>query len=443
MRLLRGRGVAALLMLAAMVLTARALPADEFGLVMLLHSFVLGVYGLVNVKPFEAVVLYGARHAGRPERIEQLLRLTLLLDLATVLAAFALAWVAAAGLAHAFGWSDAQLAQARGYSLIMFASASNWASGVLRLYDRFDVIASQRVVQGVVMLVGAAAAAALGAGLGTFLVVQGLAFAAQKIYLQLAGWREIRRHHPHAPVFGPALVSRKRRFPGLGRFLVITYWQGNLDLFPKHLVVLGAGAFLGEAAAGVYRLVAQTTRVISGPALLLRQVLFPDLARLWPMAPDEYRGLLRRTLAWSTLAAALFVGATLWFGDELIAMLFGERYDVGETLLAWLMLAAGLDLITSVMRAGLYARSRAGTVLFGYAAGVVMHAAAFVPLVVVAGLTGAGVAAACGAVVTLGLVLRGSGLQASRESVYSSAGCHADRSANARAPDDRGTPGPV
>ena len=63
MRLLRGRGLAALLMLLAMALMARALPAEEFGLLMLLHAFVLGVYGLVNLKPFEAVVLYGARDA--------------------------------------------------------------------------------------------------------------------------------------------------------------------------------------------------------------------------------------------------------------------------------------------------------------------------------------------------------------------------------------------
>lgn len=409
MRLLRGRGLAALLILAAMALAARALPADDFGLVMLLHSFVLAVYGLVNLKPFEAVVLYGARDSARPERVEQLIRLTLLLDLATVFVAFMVAWFAAAGLAHAFGWSDAQLAQARTYSLVLFASASNWASGALRLYDRFDVIANQRVVQGLVMLIGAAAAAALGAGLAVFLAVQGLAFAAQKAYLQLAGWREIRRRHPHARVFGPALVASKRRFPGLGRFLVITYWQGNLDLFPRHLVVLGAGAFLGEAAAGVYRLVAQTTRIISSPALLLRQVLFPDLARLWQMAANEYRGLLRRTLAWSTLAAVISVGAALWFGDELIVVLFGERYRVGASLLGWLMLAAGLDLITSVMRAGLYARSRAGAVLIAYAAGVALHAAVFVPLVIVAGLSGTGVAAVCGAAVTLGLVLRRAG----------------------------------
>jgi len=410
LRLLRGRGLAALLMLAAMALMARALPADEFGLVMLLHAFVPGVYGLVNLKPFEAVVLYGARHARRPDRIEQLLRLTLLLDLATVFGAFTLAWFASLALAHAFDWNDAELAQARAYSLIIFSSASNWASGALRLYDRFDVIANQRIVQGVVLLAGAAVAAALDAGIAAFLGVQGLAFALQKIYLQAAGWREIRKHHPNAPVLGPAFVAGKRRFPGLGRFLLITYWQGNLDLFPRHLVVLGAGAFLGETAAGVYRLVGQTTRVISGPALLLRQVLFPDLARMWQPAPDQYRGLLRRALGWSALAAIVFVGAALWFGEDLVVMLFGERYRVGASLLGWLMIAAGLDLITSVMRAGLYARSRAGTVLIAYAAGVVMHAAVFMPLTLFAGLTGTGVAAVCGAVVTLGLVLRRSGL---------------------------------
>ncbi|HKL53900.1 MAG TPA: hypothetical protein VJ902_08070 [Wenzhouxiangellaceae bacterium] len=408
LRLLRGRGVAALLMLAAMALMARALPAADFGFVMLLHSFVLAMYGLVNPKPFEAVVLYGARHAGHPQRVEQLLRLTLLLDLATVAVALALAWFAAAALSAALGWSDQQLALARGYSIVLVTSASGWASGVLRLYNRFDVIANQRIVQGAVMLGGAAAAAAVEAGLAAFLAVQGVAFAGQKLYLQRAGWREIRRHHPQAPLFGASLRAHKHRYPGLGRFLVITYWQGNLDLFPKHLVVLGTGAFLGEAAAGVYRLVAQTTRVVSGPALMLRQVLFPDLARLWHAARNEYRQLLHRMLKWSALAAALFLGAALWFGETLVVALFGEPYRAGSTLLVWLMLAAGLDLTTNVMRAGLYARSRAGVVLTAHVAGVTLHAMTFIPLVHIAGLGGAGAAAAIGSAVTIGFVFRGS-----------------------------------
>lgn len=408
LRLLRGRGVAALLMLAAMGLMARALPPAEFGLVMLLHSFVLGARGLVNVKPFEAIVLYGTRNAARPERTEQLLRLTLLVDAATVVAAFALAWLAAGWLAGWLGWSAAELALARGYSLVILTSMTGTASGVLRLYDRFDVIASQRVVQGAVMLAGAAAVAVVGGGLTAFLVVQGLAFAAHNAYLQLGGWREFRRRHPEARLAGPVLAARRRRFPGLGRFLAVTYWQGNLDLFPKHLVVLGAGAILGETAAGLYRLAAQTTRVISVPALLLRQVLFPDLARLWRVAPGEFHRLLRRALAGSAVSAVVLLGATLWFGDELIAAVFGADYAAGAVLLGWLMLAAALELVTAVLRAGLYARARAGTVLFGYAAGVVLHAAAFGPLAFATGLQGTGVAAALGAVLTLALVLRAS-----------------------------------
>lgn len=437
LRLLRGRGVAALLMLAAMALMARVLPASDFGLAMLLHSFVLGVFGVVNAKPFEAVVLYGTRSAGRPERIEQLFRLTFVLDLLTVAAAFVLAWFLAGGLADVFGWSDDELALARGYSLIVFTAGSNWAGGALRLYDRFDLIANQRVVQGGVMLAGAVVAAAVEAGLATFLVVQGVAFGAHKLYLQRAGWREIRRRHRQAPIFGPVFVACKRRYPGLGRFLVITYWQGNLDLFPKHLVVLGAGVFLGEAAAGVYRLVVQVTRVISVPALLLRQVLFPDLARLWRMASDEYRQLLGRALTWSALTAALFVAAVLWFGDELVVVLFGERYRDGAILLAWLMIAAGLELTTSVMRAGLYARARAGRVLAGYAAGVVLHAAVFVPLVMAAGLAGAGIAAVCGAVVTLGLVMWGYRSRSSRASACPDGTRDAGDASNSIKPDHR------
>ena len=47
---LRGRGIAAVLTLSATALMANALPAAEFGLVILLHTYVLAVRGILNFR---------------------------------------------------------------------------------------------------------------------------------------------------------------------------------------------------------------------------------------------------------------------------------------------------------------------------------------------------------------------------------------------------------
>ena len=56
---LGGRGIAAVFTLLATALMANALEAREFGLVILLHTYVLAVRGILNFRTYEAVVRFG------------------------------------------------------------------------------------------------------------------------------------------------------------------------------------------------------------------------------------------------------------------------------------------------------------------------------------------------------------------------------------------------
>lgn len=406
LRLLKGRGVAALLSLAALAIMTRSLSPQQFGLLMLLNSLVLSLRSVCDTKPFEAIVFYGKRHARRPDVLCQLFRITLLVDVVTAGLAFTVGWLTIGVIGHGLGWSPEALQVARLYMLVLLFTVTGTASGVLRLYDRFDLIAHQRAIAGMVMLIGAAAVALGGGGLALFALVQALAFVAERLWQQAHGWREYRRHHPAGMLRGPLRARQRRRFPGLWRFLAATYWQGNLDLFPKHLTVLAAGALLGEAAAGLYRLAGQTARTLSVPALLARQVLFPDLAELWRSNRLHFAALIRRALALAAALAVFFVALTVLAGQPILIGLFGSEYAAAHGVMIGLMLAASMGLPTSVLRAGAYARGHAGRVLAAAAVGVALHAALFVPLGRQFGLGGTGIAAAAGALLTLSLLAR-------------------------------------
>ena len=73
--LLRGRGIAAVMLLVATALMARALGPAEFGLVVLIHTYVVLVRGLLNVKQFLAIVRYGmpALDADDPRTLRRLI----------------------------------------------------------------------------------------------------------------------------------------------------------------------------------------------------------------------------------------------------------------------------------------------------------------------------------------------------------------------------------
>lgn len=54
-RVLRGRGIAGVCSVMATGLMANALPVEQFGLVILLHTYIMAVRGFVNFRTFEAI----------------------------------------------------------------------------------------------------------------------------------------------------------------------------------------------------------------------------------------------------------------------------------------------------------------------------------------------------------------------------------------------------
>src|SRR5210317_978068 len=139
---LRGRGIAAVFNVVALALMANALSPVEFGLVVLLHTYVLAIRGFLNFRTFEAIVKYGVPlHAsGDNDGLRKLLRITTSIDvIASIIAT--LLGIAAASITGKFvHWDTQMVTTAAIYSLTLLTTATGTPNGILRLYDRFDVL---------------------------------------------------------------------------------------------------------------------------------------------------------------------------------------------------------------------------------------------------------------------------------------------------------------
>jgi hypothetical protein len=100
---LRGRGIAAVFSVSATALMANALTATEFGLIILLHTYVMVVRGALNFRTFETIVRFGIPlgEAGDDSGLRSLLRSTMMIDMAAALLA-TIVGIAAAQLAGHF-----------------------------------------------------------------------------------------------------------------------------------------------------------------------------------------------------------------------------------------------------------------------------------------------------------------------------------------------------
>ncbi|MEZ5597956.1 MAG: lipopolysaccharide biosynthesis protein [Pseudomonadales bacterium] len=407
-RLLAGRAFAGVLGLVATAIMARALAPEQFGLVILLHTYLLTWQGLLNCKPFEAIIRYGvdAVDAGDETRLRRLLKLSLRVDVVSSL----LAAILAAGLAgvtgRLLGWDPAFIGMAQLYSLLLLTSVTGTAKGVLRLFNRFDLLARQLAIAPALRFVGALFCWWQSLGLTGFIVTWGLALGLEHLYMTFRGWRELNRQLDQPTLHDVDISDWREAFPGYAKFTGIVYWQSNLDLLPKHLVTLVVGAFLGPMEAGLYRLARELSQVLQTPAVLIRQVLFPDFTRLWNRGGDGLVWILLRTVAGAALGGLVFVVVSVFWGDWLLGVFAGDAYVAAAVVLTWLLVAGTLDLCTSVLRVAGYAMGDASVVLRLTAIAAAAYLLALLLLVPVAGLVGAGLSACVASLTTLtGMVI--------------------------------------
>ena len=400
--LISGRAVAALFSLIATAILARALTPVEFGLVILVHTYIITVNGLFNFKPFEAVIRYGVPALENSDHacFGRLLRACLRIDILSSLGGGITAFAGAALVVGFFDWDAALIGLAQIYSLVLLFNITGTAKGVLRLYSRFDVIGGQLVVAPAVRCLGAAVAWALDAPLAAYVLIWATAMLSSQFYLALQGWLEARRHLEPALLRQP-LGNWRGEFPGITSFVHVVYWQSNIDLVPKQAVTLFAGALLGPTAAGLFRLAREISGVLATPAVLLRQVLFPDFARMWHQGGHSFARVLLRVILFAGACGLVVVAVSIPLGAPLLGFVYGNAYTAAAPLLSLLLFAGSIELCVSVLRAAGYALGAAGGILKLNLVSLALYICILLLATPRWGLNGAGFAACASAVMML------------------------------------------
>ncbi len=406
-KVLKGRGIAGIFSAVSVALMAHALPVEQFGLIVLLHTYVKVVKGLFNFNTYETIVKYGVplQDNRNEPGLKSLLRTTISIDFISTFFATVIAVAAVPVTARFLHW-DGQLTQwAWFYVLIIITTGVNTSNGILRIYDRFDALGVQYTIQPAVRLLLVILAWTMDGGMFMFLLAWGIAYCAGNIYLFIRGQLELRKHLATSFMDGyqwREVFSWDRDF---WRFIGIVYWQANLDLIPKQLSTLLAGNLLGPAAAGLFRLAREIQTILNRPAEMLSNVLFPDLTRAWHTDKSSFLKLSYRT---SVIAGGigLLIVVFAWFAGEWILALIGESYVPAVPLMVLLLLAASFDLASSPLRASAYAMGNASTLLRIHILGTAVYVFLFYLMTKYMGLVGPGLASVLTSLMTFYLTAR-------------------------------------
>lgn len=387
--------------LAATVLTARALGAEGFGAVILVHTTALVVRQLCTVKTAEAVIRFGVPLRDRDDAGDwgRLLAGTVRIDVLTALLAALVAALVIVLATPVVGMEPALRQAAWTYVPVLALTASGSARGALRVLDRFALLGGILLSGPAVRLAGVLYAVSVDAPVHWYVVVWALGLVVEHLVVLMVAGRSLRDDLGVVRAHGLRQVFELE--PRLRRFLIVVYWQSNLDVFPRHGVTLLAGAYFGAAGAGVFRLARDLAEVLGKPVALLRQAIFPDLSRLWQRDTRRFVRLTRRVSAAMLAAGSVFVATALVAGGPLLELLAGPGYRQGALLLALLLGAATLELGGAALRPASYTLGREAAVLGIQFGALVAYLPVFFALAPAAGLPAAGWAAVAGSAVNL------------------------------------------
>ena len=403
-KVLRGRGIAAVGAVTATGLMANALPVEQFGLVILLHTYTLVVKGLLNFRTFESIVRFGVplQDDGDEPGLKSLLCSTLLLDLGSSVIAAVIA-VAAVPLAAMFlHWDEQMAGWATLYSLVLLTAWTNTSSGILRLYDRFDALGVQYTIGPLVRAMLVAIAWYMDASMSTFVLAWASAFCIGNLYMIWRGLAEL-RGKLNTPLWqGFQWRQLREQDADFWHFIGVVYWQTNVDLLPKHVSTLLAGNLLGPAAAGLFRLAREMSSVLTQPAVMLRDVLFPDLTRAWHANEQGFSRLPFRTALIAGGAGLVFALLLQMAGTPILGLI-GADYVPAKPLLVLLLIAASFELASASLRAAAYAMGRAARLLRIHLLGIAAYVALFYAFTLAFGLIGPGLSSIVTTVFTLSL----------------------------------------
>jgi len=414
--LLGGRTVNAILGLAYLAVAGRSLGAANMGVLVLITAFAQFLGDVVKFQSWQTVIQYGARPLADGDRpgFQRMLRFTLFLDAASTLLGLVIGIVGSFAFADRLGWSAQMAPVAALYMFSIVFVISAMPTGLLRLFDRFDVLAQQTALVGFVRLLGSGVAWAMGGGVPAFLAAWAAGSIAGWLYLVTMGVLELRRRDLLAGFSWTGPLTQG--LPGAWRFAWNTNLSATLDVAFTHVATLVVGALVGPAQAAFWRVGRQVADAIAKPAKLLTPALYPELARL--RAGERHDAMWRLAGQVGLLAGGvglLLLAVAAVAGGPLLTLVMGKGFAPAAGVMTWQVGAAVIGILALPLEPMLVSLGKPGRVVWARLAVGAAFLVALPFLVRAFGLTGAGAglvgAAAALALGLLWFILRENGIR--------------------------------
>ena len=402
-----GKIYTALAGLVYLALATRALGAHNFGVLILIHAYAVAVRDFITLKTSQCVVRYGALclENNAREDFQKLVKFTTLLDLGFCAAGATAGMLVVPLVGPWFGVTPELAPAATLYCLMILFNFKTTSLGLLRLFDRFDLVALMLMLVPTIRLAGACIAFLYYQNVSAFLFFWFSAGALQCLATVWFGWREFSRRGLGKGM-DLSLKHLTRPHEGIISFIWASHVNRTLHTSTVHVATLIIGALSGPAVAGLFKIAQESAAVLIKPAQLFTETVYPEMAKI---AVTEQFSRLWDVIRHSALAGGAIAGFILLLvflvGESLLGLFFGAEYTSAYDILVLLMIGAAITMASFALEPALFSIGRPDISMYVRVFTTLLNITVLVLLLPEIGLAGAGIAAIAGSLATALLLL--------------------------------------
>ncbi|WP_057830664.1 lipopolysaccharide biosynthesis protein [Colwellia sp. TT2012] len=343
---LSGNLLAALFAFASTALYSRYLEGSDFGVLVLLQSYILVFAALANPQSWQGLIKFGAKYKDSDlDSFHSVVSICAIQDFIYALLGAILAVILAPFYVVFFELPGYLTRYLQLFSVVVFFSQIGLGIGVLRLAGKFSYVALHAVFAAALNLVVALAASYFSLSLAEIITFMTLSMSIGALSLIALGLFSLKRQFisfDSIPLFKGTFDWRN-----VVKFNSYTHFTNMADIPVRLLDTILVGALLSVESAGVYKIIRQLGTIIDKFTGPVGQVLFPEFSML--LANNQ----LRKATALSSKVTLVVMAVSVPFS---LLLAFTSSY--------WLPLVFGDYMSAYVWQLGVFFVLQAVTVSF-------------------------------------------------------------------------------
>lgn len=149
-----GDSGAAVINLIIVIVLIKLIGNDGYGILILSQSYMLIIDVLLNVQSWKGVIQYGQKSLIENNKNDFLgyIKIGCILDISTAIIGGICSILLASVVGHVLGWSDELILCSEIFSLTIFSHFSGTPTGILRILNKFNLVAIQKIISAIIKL---------------------------------------------------------------------------------------------------------------------------------------------------------------------------------------------------------------------------------------------------------------------------------------------------